>query len=64
MPLKKGTAKGIIDKNIEQLMGDGFERKAAIAIALDKAEVERDFNERTTRKSNAESDRKYYKGGK
>jgi ribosomal protein L12E/L44/L45/RPP1/RPP2 len=38
MPLKKGSSKEVISKNIKELMSKGNYKKAqAVAIALDKA---------------------------
>ena len=37
MPLKKGSAKGVISKNIAELIAAGHPQKQAIAIAMDKA---------------------------
>lgn len=37
MPLKKG--KKAIDKNIQMLLREGYDRKQAVAIALDEARL-------------------------
>lgn len=37
MPLKKGSSKGTISKNISELVHSGRPQRQAIAIAMDKA---------------------------
>jgi DeoR/GlpR family transcriptional regulator of sugar metabolism len=36
MPLKKGTSKETVRKNIKKLRQEGYKKKQAVAIALDK----------------------------
>lgn len=50
MPLKEGTSKRSISANIAELTKSGHERKQAIAIAMDKAGVDREFSEKNVRK--------------
>lgn len=37
MPLKKGASKGVISKNIREMVHSGHPRKQAVAAALDEA---------------------------
>lgn len=37
MPLKSGSSKKVISKNIEELMNSGREQKQAVAIAMSEA---------------------------
>lgn len=37
MPLKKGSTKGIIARNIKELKSSGYPQKQAVAIALNQA---------------------------
>ena len=37
MPLKRGKSKKAIESNIRQLVREGYERKQAVAIALNRA---------------------------
>jgi len=36
MPLYKGSSQTTVSKNIRKLMGEGYERRQAIAIALNE----------------------------
>lgn len=37
MPLKKGSSNKTVSSNIKKLMGEGYEQKQAIAIAMKEA---------------------------
>jgi ribosomal protein L12E/L44/L45/RPP1/RPP2 len=37
MPLLKGKSKGVVGKNIRELMGSGYPKKQAVAISMSKA---------------------------
>lgn len=45
MPLREGKSKGTIGANIEELVASGHSREQAIAIALDKAGIDRAFGD-------------------
>jgi len=49
MPLKKGSSDRAVSANIKELVGSGYDRRQAIAIALDKAGKSRKFNHENTR---------------
>ena len=37
MPLKKGKSKKVVSQNIKTLIGEGMERKQAVAVSLTKS---------------------------
>lgn len=43
MPLKKGSSREIVGSNIEELVSSGKPRAQAIAIALDKAGIDKEL---------------------
>lgn len=45
MPLKSGNSDKTVGKNIEKLIKEGYARKTAIAIAMDKAGIDRKLND-------------------
>ncbi len=49
MPLKKGKSQKSISYNISELMHSGRPRAQAIAIAMDKAGMSKEFNKRTVK---------------
>lgn len=49
MPLQRGSSDKVVGDNIEKLVGEGYDRRQAIAIALDKAGKALHFNEKTVR---------------
>jgi len=49
MPLKSGRSKKVIGENISELIRSGRPRAQAIAIAMDKAGMVREFNSRNVK---------------
>lgn len=49
MPLKKGKSRQVVSSNIAELIRSGKPRAQAIAIAMDKAGIDRKFSHKNTR---------------
>jgi len=51
MPLKSGKSRAAVSANIEELIRSGRPRAQAVAIAMSKAGLSREFNHKNTRGS-------------
>jgi len=58
MPIKEGKSAKTVSENISALIDEGYNRKQAIAIALEKAGMKKEFSSGDQRKEKPNPDRR------